>query len=72
MRGALMPLKISEAVTVGCKVKRAGDSVKVQALILGEHHAGATLYKDGRRIDLTFVVKDAAGKKIAQGTLAYG
>jgi hypothetical protein len=55
-----------------CRARPTSQGVDVQVTIMGEHHAGLTIYGDGKRIPLEFVVSDAAGKELARGPFKYG
>ena len=46
--------------------KRAGFS------FVGEKHVGNTIYRDGKRIPITWEAMDAEGKVCASGPMAYG
>jgi hypothetical protein len=70
--GQTLPLKTDPAVTIACKAKVAAGTVAVTAHVAGEHHAGVTLYKDGKRILIGYRITDRDGKLLGQGMLDYG
>ena len=65
-------LDLKPEIAMNCRVKSTGASVEVQAMIMGEHHAGLTIYRDGKRIPMEFVIVDADSKELASGPMNYG
>lgn len=70
--GEELPVPLDETAHVQCRVRRGGDGLNVQGVITGEHHAGMSIYRDGRRIALSYRVSDAQGKELAAGPMKYG
>lgn len=66
-----LPVKTDDSVIINCKAKLAPGDVTILANIMGEHHAGVTIYKEGKRIPIVYkITKD--NKTLASGTLQYG
>jgi len=65
-------LDLRPEIAMNCRVKMTASGVDVQAVIMGEHHAGLTIYRDGKRIPMEFVIVDADGKELASGPMTYG
>ncbi len=40
--------------------------------ISGSGHAGMSIYRDGKRIPVSFRISDAAGKVVQEGPITYG
>lgn len=64
--------ELKPEIAMNCSVKPMASGVGVQAMIMGEHHAGLTIYRDGKRIPMEFVIVDADGKELASGPMNYG
>jgi hypothetical protein len=65
-------LDLKAEIAMNCRAKSTAGGVTVQAMIMGEHHAGLTIYRDGKRIPMRFAVLDKSGKEVAAGELEYG
>lgn len=65
-------VELRAEIGMNCRTRPTSQGVDVQVTIMGEHHAGLTIYRDGKRIPLEFVVTDADGKELASGPLKYG
>ncbi len=70
--GQEQAVKVKEAVSLKWKVHAAGGSLDMNMVLHGEHHAGVSLYKDGKRIAARYRVTDAEDKELAAGLLEYG
>lgn len=66
--GANESLDIDESIRIESRV-HAG---RIQVAIRGEHGAGLSIYKEGRRIPLGYRLLDAAGAELGSGSIEYG
>jgi hypothetical protein len=69
--GAL-DVSADDTITINCKAKRGAGGVEIIAVIMGDHHAGVTIYKEGKRIPIHYRVSDKDKQTLATGTLEYG
>lgn len=70
--GGQTVLKISPVIHFEVRGKKFSDQVNVNALVRGEHHVGLSIYREGKRIPLSYRLVDAAGKELHSGSLRYG
>jgi hypothetical protein len=65
-------VELSETINVNCKARAKATGVAIQMTLFGEQHSGLTIYRDGRRIPMRFVVTSASGAQLAAGSMDYG
>lgn len=65
-------VEVKEEIGMNCRARRTDQGVHVQVGIMGEHHAGLTIYSAGKRIPIRYKITDADGHEIAAGPLEYG
>lgn len=70
--GQTQRLDLKLEIGMNCRAKPTASGVDVQAMIMGEHHAGLTIYRDGKRMPMEFVIVDSDGKELASGPMSYG
>lgn len=70
--GEEQKLALQEFIQMQCRTRLQPDKLQVQMVIQGEHHAGLTLYRDGKRVLVGYRVTDSQGKPVAKGQLEYG
>lgn len=70
--GDSLPVKTDDTITLTCKAKAAVGAVEIMAAVTGDHHAGLTIYKEGKRIPLHYRITGRDNQVLATGTLEYG
>ena len=65
-------MEVKAEIAMNCRARPIREGIDVQVTIVGEHHAGLTIYRDGQRIPLGFVVRDADGKELTTSPMKYG
>ncbi|MCH8042919.1 MAG: hypothetical protein IID44_04295 [Planctomycetes bacterium] len=70
--GQINRVQLSSAVHIQCKVRATGEGIRVMAGVQGEHHSGLSIYRDGKRIAMHYVVRGSGGKKLSTGKMEYG
>ena len=65
-------VEVKAEIAMNCRARPVREGSDVQVTISGEHHAGLTIYRDGQRIPLGFVVRDAEGKELTTSPMRYG
>lgn len=71
-RGADRALDVSSTVHVNLKARRQRGQVRVQFGITNGQHMGLSIYKEGKRVPLTYTLLDDAGNELASGSMQYG
>jgi hypothetical protein len=66
--GQKSELKIPESVQITSRLRNG----QVQMMVHGIGHAGATLYKDGKRIEMGYRVVTPDGRMLRDGKITYG
>ena len=69
--GRTQKISIDSSITFGAKGS-AQNGFMIQVPIQGQHHAGVTIYKNGKRIPMNYVVTSADGKVLEMGKMNYG
>ncbi len=69
--GQIHKIGIDPSITFGAR-GNARNGFMIQVPIQGPHHAGVTIYKDGKRIPMNYVVTGAAGRELERGKMNYG
>ena len=70
-KGVTHKVGIDPSITFGAKGADA-NGFMIQVPIVGQHHAGVTIYKAGKRIPMNFVVTGTDGKELEKGKMNYG
>lgn len=65
-------LKVDETVRFQCHAKRQGGKLQLGFGIKGTDGRGLTVYKDDKRVPVTFKVLAKDGEVLAEGTMNYG
>jgi hypothetical protein len=65
-------LEVLEAVRFEGHAKRDGRKLQLGFSIKGADGRGLSVYKDGKRVPVTYKVRDANGAVLAEGTMSYG
>jgi hypothetical protein len=65
-------VSIEETVQFAGGMKASAAKVDVTMQFGGEGHSGLTVYADGRRIPVGFVLSSPSGDEIARGPMNYG
>jgi hypothetical protein len=61
-----------DTITINCKTKRTPDGLDIHAIVMADHHAGVTMYKEGKRIPIRYRVTSKNNQALAAGALDYG
>jgi hypothetical protein len=69
--GRVQKIDVDPSVTIGVRGS-AKDGFMIQVPIHGMHRAGVSIYREGRRIPLTFTITGADGERIEEGRINYG
>ena len=69
--GRVQRIAIDPSITFGAK-GNAKDGFMIQAPITGQHHAGISIYRDGKRIPMRYTVTGVDGKELESGKMNYG
>jgi hypothetical protein len=70
--GEVSSIQLRDAIFVQCKVRPTDEGLRVMAGVQGEHHSGLSIYSDGKRIAMHYVVHGADGAKLSTGKMEYG
>jgi len=70
--GGEVAIEVGDTVHFDAKVKRAGDRLQLGFTIQGRDGRGLSVYRNDRRVPVTYEVLDAAGAVLAAGTMTYG
>jgi len=68
----LTKLTIDDGLVCKLNVKPKGEKLTIGFKMRAERGHNITLFKNGKRVVLTYRVLDAKGKQLAQGTMNYG
>lgn len=61
-------LRIGATIHMRTRLSKSRVGVAIQ----GEDRAGLTIYRNGKRIPIGFVVRDDDGERLAEGSIEYG
>ena len=70
--GQISRVQLSDAIHVQCRIQPTDEGIRVTAGVQGEHHSGLSVYRDGKRIAMHYVVRGAGGEKLSTGKMEYG
>lgn len=70
--GETQVISIPDHVTIQFKARLSTNSLNLQVMVQGDHHAGASIYKDGKRIPIEYHVTSNKGRLLAKGSMEYG
>ena len=70
--GQVSRVQLSDAIHVQCRIQPTDEGIRVLAGVQGEHHSGLSIYRDGKRIAIRYVVRGADGERLATGKMEYG
>ena len=70
--GQVHRVDLGDVIHVQCRVRATDEGIRVTASVQGEHHSGLSIYSDGKRIALHYVVRGADDERLATGKMAYG
>lgn len=70
--GETQVISIPDQITIQFKARLSTSTLNLQVMVQGDHHAGASIYKDGKRIPIGFRVTSSKGRLIANGDMEYG
>jgi hypothetical protein len=65
-------LQVGETVRFECRAKRHGKKLQLGFMIKGADGRGLSVYKDDKRVPVTYKVLAADGKVLAEGKMTYG
>jgi len=65
-------LSIDDSVMFRSIARRRGDKLQLGFGITTKDKRGLSIYRDGKRVPVTYRVLDKKGKVLAQGTMNYG
>lgn len=71
-KGQVNRVRISDVIHVQCRTQPTDEGIRVIGGVQGEHQSGLSVYRDGKRIALHYIVRGAGGEKLAAGTMKYG
>ena len=66
--GKDLAVDIDGSIHIGKRIHRKRIAVVIQ----GEHRAGLSIYKEGRRIPIRYRIIDGDGRPLAAGKIEYG
>lgn len=70
--GGKLGIEIDPSVHFVCHVKRRGDRLQLGFGVKGSDGRGLSVYRDGKRVPVTYKVLSKKGKVLASGTMNYG
>ena len=70
--GETQRVTIDPTIGMQCRTRPHHGSIGIQMGVQGEHHSGLSIYRDGKRIPIGYLVTDAQGRALAQGAMRYG
>ena len=65
-------LAIPGAVHFKARAHRKGQKLQLGFALFGADHRGISIYREGKRVPVTYRVLDQKGKTIAKGAMNYG
>jgi len=65
-------LEVDETIRFECRAKRKGRRLDLGFVIKGADGRGLSVYKDGKRVPVTYKVLGKDGAVLAEGTMNYG
>ena len=71
-KGQINRVQLSDAIHVRCRVRPTDEGLRVTAGVQGEHHSGLSIYREGKRIAMHYVVRGPGGEKLSTGKMEYG
>ena len=70
--GAKVKLEVADTVHFKGKVKRMGRKLQLNFEIHSKTHQGLSVYKNGKRVPVTYKLLSAKGEVLATGKMNYG
>ncbi|MHC4923708.1 MAG: hypothetical protein ACYTG4_06465 [Planctomycetota bacterium] len=70
--GRTRTLKVPTGVVFKGRAKKAGEGLALGFALTTPDGAGISVYKEDRRVKVTYEVLDRMGKSVAEGTMTYG
>ncbi|MHC4550974.1 MAG: hypothetical protein ACYTEZ_19665 [Planctomycetota bacterium] len=70
--GKTTHVRVGDTVHFESRVRRHGNELRLGFAIKGADGRGLSVYKDGRRVPVTFNVLSKKGRVLASGTMNYG
>lgn len=70
--GRTVRVEVDDAVHFTCRARRKDDRIQLGFAIKGADGRGLSVYKNDRRVPVTYKVLAKDGKVLASGTMNYG